>query len=72
MAGIQGAGRCLLSGVLARDRVSTGLRDAERWRGLRFTEFELRQIAVVRKDLDDEYQTTITPLAPSAQPRVSP
>ena len=23
----------------------------------RFTEFELRQIAAVRKDLDDEYQT---------------
>ena len=28
------------------------IRAAERWRGLRFTEFELRQIAAVRKDLD--------------------
>ena len=28
------------------------VRAAERWRGLRFTEFELRQIAAVRKDLD--------------------
>jgi hypothetical protein len=30
-------------------------RAAERWRGLRFTEFELRQIAAVRKELDVEY-----------------
>ena len=44
---------------------------AERWRGLRFTEFELRQIAAVRKDLVDEYQTSITSLATSSQPRVS-
>jgi hypothetical protein len=47
------------------------IRAAERWRGLRFTEFELRQIAAVRKELDDEYQTSVTPLARSAQPRVS-
>ena len=39
--------------------------------GLRFTEFELRQIAAGRKELDDEYQTSITPLARSAQPRAS-
>ncbi len=32
------------------------IRAAERWRGLRFTEFELRQIGAVRKELDDEYQ----------------
>ena len=31
------------------------IRAAERWRGLRFTEFELRQIAAIRKELDDEY-----------------
>ena len=36
------------------------VRAAERWRGLRFTEFELRQIAAVREDLDAEYQATIT------------
>ena len=36
------------------------IRAAERWRGLRFTEFELRQIAAVRKDLNDEYQTSTT------------
>ena len=47
------------------------IRAAERWRGLRFTEFELRQIAAVRKDLDDEYQTLITPRAASSQPRIS-
>ena len=34
------------------------VRAAERWRGLRFTEFELRQIAAVRKDLDAEYEAT--------------
>ena len=39
--------------------------------GLRFTEFELRQIAAVRTELDDEYHASITPLARSAQPRVS-
>jgi putative transposase len=47
------------------------IRAAERWRGLRFTEFELRQISAVRKELDDEYQTPITPLARSSQTRVS-
>jgi hypothetical protein len=47
------------------------IRAAERWRGLRSTEFELRQIAAVRKDLDHEYQTSTTPRARSAQPRVS-
>jgi hypothetical protein len=44
------------------------IRAAERWRGLRFTEFELRQIAAVRKDLDRKYQTSTAPLARSAQP----
>ncbi len=34
------------------------IRAAERWRGLRFTEFELRQIAAVRKELDQEYTRT--------------
>lgn len=47
------------------------IRAAERWRGLRFTEFELRQLAAVRKELDEEYQATITPQARSSQPRVS-
>jgi putative transposase len=48
------------------------IRAAERWRGLRFTEFELRQIAAVRKDLDQEYEPSITPLARSSQPRPPP
>jgi hypothetical protein len=30
-------------------------RAAERWRDLHFTDFELRQIAAVRNDLDAEY-----------------
>jgi len=47
------------------------IRAAERWRGLRFTEFERRQIAAVRNELDQEYADSITPLARSFQPRVS-
>ena len=47
------------------------IRAAERWRGLRFTEFELRQIAAVRKELDQESENSITPLGRSSQPRVS-
>jgi transposase-like protein len=47
------------------------IRAAERWRGLRFSEFELRQLAAVRKELDEEYQATITPPARSSQLPVS-
>ncbi len=47
------------------------VRAAERWRGLRFTEFEMRQIAAVRKDLDDEYEAAITRSHRTSQPRVS-
>ena len=47
------------------------IRAAERWRGLRFTEFELRQIAVVRDDLDAEYDVKITGSGRSSQPRFS-
>jgi hypothetical protein len=47
------------------------IRAAERWRGLRFSEFELRQIAVVRKELDAEYEATITHSDRPSQPRIS-
>ena len=47
------------------------IRAADRWRGLRFTEFEQRQIAAVRKELDQEYEASIAPLAKSSQPRVA-
>ena len=47
------------------------VRAAERWRGLPFTEFELRQIAAVRHDLDREYEESITTTARSSQPRFS-
>ena len=47
------------------------IRAAERWRGLRFTEFELRQIDAVKRELDQEYEDSITPRATSSQPRVS-
>jgi putative transposase len=47
---------------------------AERWRGLRFTEFELRQLAAVRKELNEEYGATLPPDHPSpvfpASPRL--
>ena len=47
------------------------IRAAERWRGLRFTEFEFRQIAAVRKELDAEYEAKLTPLGRSSHPRFS-
>ncbi len=47
------------------------VRAAERWRGLRFTEFEIRQIAAVRKDLDAEYEATIARSDRRSQTRVS-
>jgi len=47
------------------------IRAAERWRGLRFTEFELRQIAAIRDDLDAEYDAKVTPSGRSLQPRFS-
>jgi hypothetical protein len=37
------------------------VRAAERWRGLRFIEFELRQLAALRMELDPEYRVSITP-----------
>ena len=47
------------------------IRAAERWRGLRFTEFELRQIAAVRTELDAEYETKLTPSGRSSHQRFS-
>lgn len=35
------------------------IRAAERWRGLRFTEFEHRQLAGLCTELDDEYEASI-------------
>ena len=43
------------------------IRAAERWRAIKFTDFERRQIAAVRQDLDQEYQAQIaTPTRSSA------
>ncbi len=47
------------------------IRAADRWRGLRFSEFELRQIAAVRKDLNTEYEATITPSGSPSESRFS-
>jgi putative transposase len=46
------------------------IRAAERWRGLRFTEFELRQIAAIRDDLDAEYDAKVIQSGRSSQPRL--
>jgi len=35
------------------------IRAAERWRSVKVTEFERRQVAAVRKDLDQEYETAV-------------
>ncbi len=42
-------------------------RAAERWRSIRFTDFERRQIAEVRKDLDAEYKASDTTSPASRQ-----
>ena len=47
------------------------VRAAERWRCLRFTDFELRQIAAVQTDLDPEYEAAITRSDRSSHPRFS-
>jgi putative transposase len=47
------------------------VRAADRCRGLRFTEFELRQLAAVHQDLDREYEAAITPPTRSSQQRFS-
>jgi putative transposase len=47
------------------------IRAADRWRGLRFGEFELRQIAAVREDLGAEYEATITRSGQPSQPSFS-
>jgi len=33
------------------------IRAAERWRSVKVTEFECRQLAAVQKELDQEYET---------------
>ncbi len=47
------------------------IRAAERWRGLRFTEFELRQLAALQKGLAEEYEASMISPARSSQPRFS-
>ena len=50
-------------------------RAAERWRAIKFTDFERRQIAAIRQDLDQEYQAQMEnfahPSAPSSPARFS-
>jgi putative transposase len=44
-------------------------RAAERWRSIRFTEFERRQIDAVRQELDGEYEATNVAKPASQQAR---
>jgi putative transposase len=37
------------------------IRAAERWRSIKLTEFERRQITAVRKELDQEYEAQVGP-----------
>ena len=45
------------------------IRAAERWRAIKFTDFERRQIAAVREDLDKEYQAQIIAPTHSSAPQ---
>jgi transposase-like protein len=47
------------------------IRAAESWRGLRVNEFELRQLDAVRKELNEEYEATLTKSGHPSQPRLS-
>jgi len=47
-------------------------RAADRWRAIRFTDFERRQIAAVKQDLDQEYQARINPPTRSSAPQNPP
>src|SRR5262249_15771091 len=51
------------------------IRAAERWRSVKVTEFERRQMAAVRKELDEEYEASVgldaQPSKDSAQPKIS-
>ena len=42
-------------------------RAAERWRAIRFTDFERRQIDAVRRELADEYKSADTTSSPDRQ-----
>jgi hypothetical protein len=50
------------------------IRAAERWRSVKVTEFERRQMAAVRKELDEEYEASVglnaQPSKDSAQPKI--
>ena len=39
------------------------IRAAERWRSIKFTHFERRQIAAIAKELDQEYEAQTGPVA---------
>ena len=42
-------------------------RAAERWRAVKVTDFERRQMAVLRQELDDEYEATIGLAKPASK-----
>ena len=42
------------------------IRAAERWRAIKVTDFERRQMTAVRQDLDQEYDAAIAAPAPAS------
>jgi hypothetical protein len=42
------------------------IRAAKRWRGIRITEFEQRQLRAIRGGLDDQFTTRNTPVNSAA------
>ena len=51
------------------------IRAAERWRAIRITDFERRQMAAIREELDQEYEArsglTSRPSASARRPKLS-
>lgn len=51
------------------------IRAAERWKSIKVTEFERRQLAAVKKELDQEYETEVDlnlkPSKDAAQTKIS-
>ena len=47
------------------------IRAAERWRGIRLTEFEQRQLKAIREEIDKDFAARNAPAATAPQPHLS-
>src|SRR5437588_1569160 len=52
-------------------RYAALIRAAERWRGLRISEFEHRQLRAVREDIDEDFAARTAPATTAPQPHLS-